>query len=299
MSGAAGAFAPIVIYGTLYGGTYALVSLGFTLIFGVSRLLNLVYGALYMVGAYSVYALAVQDGYSIFLAVPIAIAIVVGVGIVSFLLFVRRNPDPMQFMIGTLLIALFLQYFFSLEFHGYVGYIIPGLLSNQSLLIAGVSVPQLLILAAATSFSLVAALYLWVERTGTGRVLRATASDPETVSLFGISPGRVAFLVVTLSSALIGLAAVLVVPAGGVVTPDMWIEPFVIAFVVAIVGGLGKFLWTLPAAFILSFSQEAVRYGNLTWGNQVSDLIAFAVAIVFILVLPRGIGGVWERHRVG
>ncbi|NNN17620.1 MAG: branched-chain amino acid ABC transporter permease [Thermoplasmata archaeon] len=289
------AIAIILVYGAVGGAIYALISLGFTLIFGVARLLNLVYGALYMVVGYTIYALAVQDGVSIYAAAAVAIAIAIGVGTVSFLLFVRRNPDPIRFMIGTLLIALFLQYYFSYAFQGEAGYIIPGLIPNTSILVMGVSISQLSLLAAGVSVIMVVTLYIWVERTGSGRVLRATASDPETAALFGISPGRVALLVIVLSSALIGLAAVLVVPTGEV-TPTMWTGPFIIAFVVAIVGGLGKFLWTLPAAFLVSFSQVTAQYYI---PYDVTDLVAFAVAIVFILTLPRGMGGIWEAHRVG
>ena len=295
MAGTAGAIAPILVYGLVDGAIYALISLGFTLIFGVSRLLNLVYGALYMVAGYAIFAFVVQDGLSVYVVAPVAVALVIGVGVGTFFLFARRNPDPMRFMVGTLLAALFLQYYFSYSFGGQVGYVVPGLLSSGSVLVGGVSVRENSILAAGVSIVLVAVLYFWVERTSSGRILRATAQDPETVSLFGIAPARVALLVVALSSALIGVAAVLVVPTSEV-TPTMWTDPFVIAFVVAIVGGLGRFLWTLPAAFLLSFTQEIVQYYT---PYNVTDLAAFAVAIAFILVLPRGIGGLWEAHRVG
>jgi branched-chain amino acid transport system permease protein len=295
VAGLANAIPLLAIYGLINGATYALISLGFTLLFGVARLLNLVYGALYMVAGYTIYYLTVLNGVSVYLAAPLAIGIVVAVGLAVWLLFVRRAIDPMRFMIGTLLVALFLEYFFSYAFGGQVGYIIPGLVANRSLLIFGVSVGWLSILAAGVSILLVVVLYLWVERSAYGRTLRATAEDPETASLFGISPFRVALLVVVLSSVLIGLAAVLVVPSSEV-TPSMWIDPFVIAFVVAIIGGLGKFLWTLPAAFLLSFSQVVASYYI---PYDVSDLVAFAVAIGFILAMPRGFGGIWEKHRVG
>jgi branched-chain amino acid transport system permease protein len=295
VAGLANAIPLIVIYGLINGATYALISLGFTLLFGVARLLNLVYGALYMVAGYTIYALTVQKGVSIYLAAPLAVGIVIAVGLAVWLLFARRGTDPMRFMIGTLLVALFLEYFFSYAFGGQVGYIIPGLVTSRSILILGVSVPWLSILAAVVSILLVVVLYFWVERSAQGRTLRATAEDPETASLFGVSPFRVAVLAVVLSSALIGLAAVLVVPSSEV-TPSMWVDPFVIAFVVAIVGGLGKFLWTLPAAFLLSFSQVVASYYI---PYNVSDLVAFAVAIAFIIVLPQGFGGIWEMHRVG
>ncbi len=279
--------ASIVVYGVLFGLNYALISLGFTLVFGVSKVLNLAYGALYMVTAYMVYYFAVELGANVFVSAALAILVTIAVGVAIFAVFTRFSPDPMRFLIGTLLSALLLQYFFSYFFGGQIGLIIPGLVSAQSILVAGVSVNPVYLVSAVVSLVLLVALWLWIERTSQGRTIRAAASDPETAALFGIRPWRVYLLVVTVSSAIIGLAAVLLVPVG-VVTPQMWVEPFVIAFVVAIVGGLGKFTWALPAAFLISFSQMAVTY--LTPYN-IQDIVAFVVAIAFVVLLPQGLGG--------
>lgn len=279
--------ASIAVYGVLFGLNYALISLGFTLVFGVSKVLNLAYGALYMVTAYMVYYFAVELGVNVLVSMVLAMGITILVGIAIFLLFTKFAPDPMRFLIGTLLTALLLQYFFSYFFQGQVGLIIPGLVSTHSILVFGVSVNPAFLLSAAVSLVLLVALWVWIERTSQGRTIRAAASDPETAALFGIPPRSVYLLVVTVSSAIISLAAVLLVPAG-VVTPTMWVEPFVIAFVVAIVGGLGKFTWALPAAFVISFSQMLVTY--LTPYN-IQDIVAFLVAIVFVVLLPQGMGG--------
>ncbi len=279
--------ATIAVYGILYGLNYALVSLGFTLVFGVSKVLNLAYGALYMVTAYMVYYFAVELGASVFLSAALAIGVTILVGMAIFVLVSRFAPDPMRFLIATLLSALLLQYLFSYSFGGQVGLIIPGLISTQSVALAGISVNPVYLLSGVVSLVLLVALWVWIERTSHGRTIRAAASDPETAALFGIRPWRVYLLVVTVSSAIIALAAVLLVPAG-VVTPTMWVEPFVIAFVVAIVGGLGKFSWALPAAFLISFSQMAVTY--LTPFN-IQDIVAFVVAIAFVVLRPEGLGG--------
>ncbi len=281
----------IAVYGALFGLNYALISLGFTLVFGVSRVLNLAYGALYMVTAYMVYLFAVEWRWEILLAALLAIGISVLVGAAVFLLFSRYAPDPMRFLLGTLLTALLLQYLFSYFFQGEVGLVIPGLAPTQSLLVLGVSVSPVFLLSALVSLALLALLWAWIEWRPYGRVIRAAAEDPETASLFGIHPARVYLVVVLVSSAIIGVAAVLLVPAG-VVTPTMWVEPFVIAFVVAVVGGLGKYQWTLPAAFLISFSQMAVLY--LT-PYDISDIVAFVVAIAFIVLRPQGMGG--GNHR--
>jgi len=263
------------------------VALGFTLVFGVSRVLNLAYGALYMVTAYTVYDLVVERGWSVYPSAAVGLGVCVLIGVSVYLLCSRWAPDPMRFLISTLLIALFLQYLLSYYFQGEVGLTIPGLIAGPSVLVLGVSVSPIFLLAGAASVLLLALVGAWVEWHPYGRLLRATSEDPEVVSLFGIDPRRVSLVVVGVSSLLVGAAAVLIVPAE-VVTPTMWIEPFVIAFVVTIVGGLGKFRWTLPASFLVAFTEVVVLFWT---PYAISDVVAFLVAIAFILVRPQGMGG--------
>lgn len=291
----AGVLAPILIYGTLYGLTYVLIALGFTLLFGVSRVLNLAYGALYMVTGYLIYYLAVQLGVDLYLSVALAILVAIGVGLAVFLLCVRFAPDPMRFLIVSLLVALLLQYLFSYYFGGEQGLIIRGIVPTHEFLAFGVSIGPEYVAAAGIALALLILLWAWVEWTDYGHTIRATAEDPETAALFGIRVRTVYLVVVAISSALVAVAAAIIVPAQEV-TPNMWIGPFVIAFVVSVVGGLGKFQWTLPAAFLVSFSQFIVQFEYPT-STTLSDIVAFAVAIAFIIVLPRGIGGISRASK--
>jgi len=285
----AGVLAPILIYGTLFGLTYVLIALGFTLLFGISRVLNVAYGALYMVTAYIIYWLVVEQGYDLLISAVIAVGVAILVGVAIFLLCVRFAPDPLRFLIVSFMFALLLQYMFSYYFHGASGFVIPSLIPIKGILIYGVSVNPVYIVTAGVALVLLFALWAWIEWTSYGHTIRATAEDPETAALFGIRVRQVYLIVVVVSSALVAIAAVLIVPATEVV-PTMWIEPFVIAFVVAVIGGLGNFKWTLPAAFLLSFSQETVAFLYPT-SQSLTDIVAFVVAICFIAALPHGFGG--------
>ena len=286
----AGILVPVLVYGTLFGCTYVLLALGFTLLFGVSRVLNLAYGALYMVTAYVTYYLAVEQGVNLFVSMAAAVGVAVVVGIAVFLLCQRFAPDPMRFLIVSFMIALLLQYVFSYYFQGETGLIIPGLIPVHEFLFYGVSVSPAYVVAAVVALVLLVTLWAWVEWTSFGRSVRATAEDPETAALFGINVRSTYLVVVAVSSVLVAIAAVLIVPSQEV-TPTMWIDPFVIAFVVSVIGGLGKFKWTLPAAFLLSFTQFIVQFEYPT-SASISDIVAFGVAIAFIVVLPQGFGGI-------
>jgi branched-chain amino acid transport system permease protein len=285
----AGALANIVVYGTFFGLTYVLIALGFTLLFGISRVLNLTYGALYMVTAYLVYYFAAQLGINLGVSVALAIALTVGLGLASYLLCTRLAPDPMRFLIVTIFIALLLQYLFEYYFPAGVE-LVPSLAPAKDVLVLGVSINPAYLVAAVVTVVLLVLLWVWIEWTAYGHAVRATSEDPETAALFGIRVRTVYLVVVAVSSALVAVAAVLIVPAQSA-TPQMWIYPFVIAFVVSVVGGLGNFKWTIPAAFLISFTQFAVvtEYPTATGAE---DIIAFLVAIGFIIVLPRGFGGI-------
>jgi len=286
--------AQVVIYGTLFGFTYVLLALGFTLLLGISRVLNLAYGALYMVTAYMIFYFAVELKIELVLAVLLAGGIAVAVGVAVFLLCVKFAPDPMRFLVITLLVALLLQYLFAYPplFSGQTGLIIPGLVPSHEFLVDGVSVSPIYVVTAFVALAVFFGLWAWIELTSYGRTVRAAAEDPETASLFGIRVRSVYLVVVAVSSAIVALAAILIVPAQEV-TPTMWVEPFVIAFVVSVIGGLEQFKWTLPAAFLLSFSQFYVE-AQFPTSSSLSDIVAFIIAIGFIIVLPRGIGGI--RH---
>lgn len=285
----AAVLASIVVYGAFFGLTYVLIALGFTLLFGISRVLNLAYGALYMVTAYAVYYLAGTLGINLVLSIVLAVALTVAVGLAVFLLCTRLAPDPMRFLIVTVFIALLLQYVFEYYFPAGAE-LVPGLVPTQDILIFGVSLSPVYIAAAATTIVLLVLLWAWIEWTPYGHSIRATAEDPETAALFGIRVRTIYLVVVSVSSALIAIAAVLIVPAQEA-TPQMWIEPFVIAFVVAVIGGLGNFKWTIPAAFLVSFSQFTIVF-EFPAATGAQDIVAFLVAIGFIVVLPRGFGGI-------
>ncbi len=280
----------ILIYGFLFGLSYALISLGFTLVFGVSKILNLTYGALFMTTSYMIYLFAEIYSINLLASIAISILITILVGLAIFLVLSKFVIDPMVFMVSMLLFALLLQYLFSYFFGGQVGLIIPGAFPNSSISVLGVSVELSLIASAVISILLIAFVWLWIDRSSQGRKIRATSEDIEVAELFGVNTLRVNIIILMISILLISIAAILLVPSQ-VVTPTMWIDPFVIAFAVSIIGGLGKFKWVIPSAFIISFSQIASQY---LIPYNVSDLVSFLIVIVFIIVLPNGIGG--ARH---
>ncbi len=280
-------FFQIIIYGILFGLIYALISAGFTLVFGVSKILNLSYGALYMTTAYMVYYFSVLSHLPLLLSVFLAIVVTIAIGLAIFHFVLKFTKNPMIFMVTMLLFALLLQYFYSYFFGGEIGFIIPGLFSNTSIIIENVSVTISLIISSIISVILIISVWLWIEKSSFGRKVRATSEDPEIAELLGINTKNISLIVLTISIIFIAVASVLIVPSEEV-TPDMWINPFVIAFAVSIIGGLGKFQWVIPSAFIVSFAEVITQ--NLIPYN-ISTVMAFLIVIIFIIIFPNGLGG--------
>ncbi|MGC8618429.1 MAG: branched-chain amino acid ABC transporter permease [Thermoplasmata archaeon] len=276
-----------MIYGLLFGFVYALISAGFTLVFGVSKILNLSYGALYMTTAYLIYFFISSLKLPLTLAILASLVLTVLLGLLIFYFVLRFTRDSNIFMVTMLLFALLLQYLYSYLFGGEVGYIIPGPFPNSSFSLANVSISYSLLWSAVISIVMVTGAWFWIERSSFGRKIRATSEDFEVAEFLGINTRRVVLVVLIISIVFISIASVLVVPSQEV-TPDMWINPFVIAFAVSIIGGLGKFKWVIPAAMIVSFSEVASQY---TIHYNVSEIVAFVIVIIFLLVFPNGLGG--------
>ncbi|MGC9123742.1 MAG: branched-chain amino acid ABC transporter permease [Thermoplasmata archaeon] len=280
-------FFPIIIYGLLFGLNYALISIGFTLVFGVSKILNLSYGALYMTTAYMIYFFAVMNNLPLIISILISIIITILIGLAIFYTILKFTVNPMIFMVTMLLFALLLQYIYSYLFGGQVGLIIPSLFPHVSIGLFGVSINLSLLASSLISLLLIFLVSFWIYKTSIGRRIRATAEDPEVSELLGINTKQIIIIVLSISILLVSIASILLVPTEEV-TPTMWVDPFVIAFAVSIIGGLGKFEWAIPAAFIVSFAEVISQY---LIPYNVSDIVAFIIVILFIVVFPNGLGG--------
>ncbi len=277
----------LIIYTLVYGLNYSLIALGFTLVFGVSKLLNLLYGSLYMSAAYMIYLFNTLLHLNLGFSIVFSLLSTVVIGLAFFIFYARFARDQMSFLISMFLSALLLQYVYSYFFGGQSGLAIAGPLPSSSLSLAGVSVPESFVATSLISLVLISALWVWIEKSGYGKEVRAAANDPEVAQAFGIDTMKIAIVIFIISTLLIALASVLLVPSS-VVTPTMWLDPFVSAFAVSIVAGLGRFKWVIPAAFILSFSQLLVQ---LSLPYNLSDIVGFLIMIGVLIAKPSGLGG--------
>ena len=285
----------ILVTGLVNGGVYALLAIGFSLIFGVARIVNIAHTAFYMLAAYCFYTLLTKTGLGFLLSGVIS---VVAVTLFSMLCY-RLVIEPVReheaaVLIATIALALVFQELMLFTFGGhFLG--IPSTLEG-SMRFLGVSIPyqRLLILVVAGA----ALILVWfvLYRTRLGLAIRATANDLEVANLMGMNVNRVAMATVAISVALASVAGVVVAPVY-VVDPFMWLAPLVTMLAIVVLGGLGSLKGSLIGALIIGYV-EAITVFAIPAGAYLKGAVALLIMVIVLLVRPEGLFGVaFEEER--
>jgi len=277
----------VLVTGALTSAAYALMALGFSLVYGVGRTVNLAHGSYFMVAAYGTYA-AQQAGLPLALAAAVGIlaACVLGV-IVDFVVISPMRDREITILIGTLAVALAVEAAIRIIF-GVGNKRLAGF-ADGAHTVLGVNVVSARIIAAVVSVVLIAVVLWVIGSTSYGRTLRAVAQDEEAARLMGIRTDRLQLSIIVLGAALAGTAGVFVSPYQ-VLYPGMWLAPLITAFSVVILGGLDSIHGTLVAACILGFLDRLVAEA-LPDGGTKAPLVALALILVVLVTRPQGLKG--------
>ncbi len=279
----------IIITGLISGGVYALLAIGFSLIFGVARIVNIAHTAFYMLASYAFYSLLVKLGMNFLLAGVLAVAGVMAVSLACYKLVIEPlREHESAVLIATIALALVIQELMLFGFGGhFLG--IPSTLDG-ALTIAGVSVPyqRLLIMVVAGLMLLVTWFVLY--RTRLGLAIRATANDIEVANLMGMNVHRIALATVAFSVLLAAIAGVVVAPVY-VVDPFMWLGPLVTMLAIVVLGGLGSVKGSFIGAFIIGFV-EAITVFAVPAGAFLKGAVALSIMVLVLFIRPEGLYGV-------
>jgi branched-chain amino acid transport system permease protein len=268
------------------GMIYFLLAVGLTMIFGLMRFVNFMHGALYMVAAYTAYVVTLLTGSMLWalLLGPIASAALAA----AAERLLRRTyslPHEAQILI-TFAIALLLQELVVAAFGSLARNVaVPDALSGIVML-DGFVYPLYRLVVVGVAVVIAVAMWLVIERTRLGAILRAGAESTEMVGLLGIDVSKVFVVAFALGGALAGLAGVLAAPLRGV-DPFTAKEALSIAFVVVVLGGIGSFTGALAGGLLIGVVQS-VMSGVWPEGAQ---LMIYGSMIVVLLVRPTGLMG--------
>jgi len=284
--------------GIAWGSIYALIALGYTMVYGILRLINFAHGDVYMVGAFAAYFIALWTGAGGVNASPVAAVLVLvgamiicaALGMVIELFAYRpvRRSSRLTALITAIGVSLFLENV-GLRVFGADPKFFPQLIAPRRIeLMEGVFVTNHQITVVVVSILLMVALTLFVQRTRTGKAMRAVSFNRDAASLMGIPVNRIITITFAVGSALAAAAGVLVGLTNPKIEPLMGIMPGIKAFVAAVLGGIGSIPGAVIGGLVMGVSEYlVVGYISSTY----RDAIAFVVLILVLLVKPAGLLG--------
>ena len=286
----------IVINGLVRGGLYALLAVGFSLIFGVARMINLAHTSFYMLAAYGIYTFANVLGLSPIWSIVLSLVTTTLLGVGTYKLFIDRvREHHVTVLLITIALAIIFQECMVLAFGGhYLG--APSFVSGYWEVI-GVKVSYQHLLIFGTVLVVLLGIWALLSKTSLGVAIRATAQDAEIANLMGIDVSRILLLTMGIAVALAAVSGIVVAPTL-VLEPRMWMHPLVMVMAIVVLGGLGSVKGSFIGAFILGFVEVLVVF-LIPAGAFLKGAIALLVMVVILLVRPEGLFGVaFEEERL-
>ncbi|MEI6186115.1 MAG: branched-chain amino acid ABC transporter permease [Dehalococcoidia bacterium] len=289
-------FQAFVVQALVTGGVYALLAVGFSLIFGVARMVNLAHTSFLMLAAYGMFYTTYRLGLDVFTAILITLVATVIIGLASYKLFIDRiREHGVTVMLITLALATIFQECMILAFGAHfreAPTLIPGYIE-----VMGVKVSYQHLLTIAVVAVVLFAIWVLLSKTKLGIAIRATAQDTEIANLMGINVSNILLVAMGIAAALAAIAGIVVAPLW-VVYPYMWMSPLVMIMAIVVLGGLGSIKGSLIGAFIIGFVEVAVVF-YLPGGSFLRGAIALLVMVIILVVRPEGLYGVvFEEERL-
>ena len=276
----------ILIFGAVTSAIYAMLAVGFTLIFGVARILNLAHGSFYALGAYGAYVLTTIFKVPLLVAAPLVV-----MGVALFGMLVERvlirpmRASQLAVLMISLAVSLVVEQALFLIF-GSEYRNVPSFI-DQKYVIGGVDVAGQRLLTLLVSVVSIGGLYLFIQKTRLGSAILAISQDPEAAQYMGIPSDRIFGVVMAMSAGLAALAGIMAGPFLSV-QPSMHLLPIVKAFAIVAVGGLGSIPGSIVAALMLGYAETLVAYGiSTSW----TEIVSVAATLLMLVLRPAGFFG--------
>lgn len=292
-------FISYLVNGISLGSVYAIIALGYTMVYGIAKMLNFAHGDVIMIGAYVVLTLMTGAGMNPLLAVLISMAVctILGAAIEKIAYKPLRNAaSPLAVLITAIGVSYLLQNVALLVFgagaKSFTNIIpLPALsLADGELMITGTTIVTI-----AACIVIMAGLTLFVNKTKPGRAMQAVSEDRGAAQLMGINVNATISLTFAIGSALAAVAGALLCSAYPTLTPYTGAMPGIKAFVAAVFGGIGSIPGAMVGGILLGIIEIL---GKAYISSQVADAIVFAVLIVVLLVKPTGLFGKNIQEKV-
>jgi len=285
----------IIISSLINGSVYALLAIGFSLIFGVARIVNIAHTAFYMLAAYGIFYGTSKLGLNPVLCMLVGVILVTLIGLLSYRLFI----DPIRehegaVLIATIALAMAMQEIMLLLFSGdFLG--VPSLIEGYRT-IFGVKIAYQQLLTFAVALLVMGVVLALLLKTRLGLAIRSTAQDREVANLMGMNESRVAMITMGVSVGLAAFSGAVIAPLT-IVNPFMWMHPLIMMMAVVVLGGLGSIKGSFFGAYILGFAEALVVF-LIPMGAYLKGSVALSIMILVLLIRPEGLFGIaFEEER--
>lgn len=286
-----------IINGTSLGSIYALIALGYTMVYGILQLINFAHSDVYMVGAFSAYYIAKlanlqsSPGVGSFIALLLAAMVgcsLLGVSIERFAYRPLRKAPKLNILITAIGVSLFLQYAGQVVF-GADPKLFPQVLEDSVLItVASVNISTLDFAVLAVTVIMMVLLNILIFHTKVGKAMRAVSSNMTVAAMMGVNTDRIISFTFIVGSSLAGVGSVLVGMKYPKIEPLMGMMIGLKAFVAAVLGGIGSIPGAVLGGLIMGLSEEmVVAYLSSTY----RDALAFGILIVILIFKPTGLLG--------
>ena len=286
-----------LVNGLSLGSIYALIALGYTMVYGIIKLINFAHGDIYMLGAFVAFYATRYFQLTLFLALIVAMLFcgVLGVVIERIAYKPLRHATRITALITAMGVSYILEYGTQFLAGSDVKTFPEGLLGNLTLELGGVRISMQQIMIFAVTILLMLALTYIVNRTRMGRAMRAVSVDEEAAQLMGISVDRTISFTFLLGSVLAGAAGVLVGVYYNSINPLMGMTPGLKAFIAAVFGGIG----IIPGAMIGGLSIGIAETLVIAYGSSLyKDAIVYVILILILIIKPAGLLGKHVKEKV-
>lgn len=287
-----------LINGLQLGFVYALIALGYTMVYGIVRLINFAHGDVFMVGAYFGFFALTSWRLPFPLAILVAMVgcAILGVFIERIAYKSLRRAARISALITAMGVSLFLEYFTSLKFvFGPYFRAFPRPFAVETYDLGGVTISNIQVIVFGVAIVLMIGLTLFIQKTKTGLAMRAVSFDKDTATLMGINVDNTISITFGIGAALAGAGGVLYGIAYPQIHPFMGIMPGLKAFVAAVLGGIGIIPGAMLGAVIMGVVEKLTE---IYISSTLRDAMAFAILIVVLLIRPTGILGKKESEKV-
>ena len=287
-----------IINGLHIGSIYALVALGYSMVYGIVKLINFAHGDIIMVGAYAAYVLLVLCGLPVWVAVIGSIVFCALAGVLIERIAYRRllvkEAPRISLLITAIGVSIFLQNLFQLIFTS-SGKSFPSIFNYEPIVMGERQVSIVSLITIVTTVVLMVLLQLLVKKTRLGKAMRAVSEDAGAAKLMGINTNSTVSWTFAIGSGLAAVGAVLYSASYPLIDPYMGSMLGLKAFVAAVLGGIGSIPGAMIGGLIMGVA-ESLTKGYIS--STLSDAVVFGILIIVLLLKPSGIMGKYVKEKV-